>query len=203
MPGDVVLSVPADGQPVEDAPAWIEDAEYLDPSLLNGEGRFGIVTSYANLPAITPETCRTTYVVMDAEQVFAARCEMNYDSGGCRHDTWSWEPLASGDTHLLPPTPLERNEAGDATECIVCGEPGRTFAPGFAPMCETCEGGDMMELDIVELPGIGVHDYHYDSDAKMTVIFHVSRWIVGGQVHYAFRTPDPPDAETDTGSSIF
>ena len=35
---------------------------------------------------------------------------------------------------------LERNEAGDATECIVCGEPGRTAAPGFAPMCETCEG---------------------------------------------------------------
>ena len=80
---------------------------------------------------------------------------------------------------------------------------GAYFRPRFCAYVRNMRGCDMMELDIVELPGIGVHDYHYDADAKMTVIFHVSHWIVGGQVHYAFRTPDPPDTETDTGSSIF
>ena len=61
----------------------------------------------------------------------------------------------------------------------------------------------MMELDIIELPGIGVHDYYYDTAAKITVIWHVSHWIVRGQVTYGIRTPDPPDAGADSGTGVF
>ena len=60
----------------------------------------------------------------------------------------------------------------------------------------------MMELDIIELPGIGVHDYFYDTAAKNTVIWHVSNWIIQGVVQHA-ATPDPPDAGADPGTGVF